>query len=231
VTVALWHEQAGNGPPVVFVHPGIADSRVWDPQWASFARRFSLVRCDLPGFGRTPIDGPKIRFAAEVAGLLDALAIADAALVGCSLGGRIALELAVARPELVSSLVLVGAGLPGWAWSEQVQAYGAAEDEAVSRGDFDTATELNLRMWVDGPGRTPADVDPAVRAAVGEMERRALELQARTGRPRPRSRSSPTSPTSSPARSPPRGARRSLAPPTSRTSSSPTCSTRWCSRF
>jgi pimeloyl-ACP methyl ester carboxylesterase len=170
--VALWHERAGNGPPVVFIHPGIADSRVWDPQWASFASRFSLVRCDLPGFGRTPIEGTTVRLAAEVAALLDSLAIEDAALVGCSVGGRVALELAVARPELVRALVLVGAGLPGWEWSEEVQAYGAAEDAAVARGDLDAATELNLRMWL------APDVDPAVRAAVGEMERGALELQA-----------------------------------------------------
>jgi pimeloyl-ACP methyl ester carboxylesterase len=176
--VALWYERAGDGPPVVFIHPGIADSGVWDPQWSSFVGQFSLVRCDLPGFGRTPIEGPAVRLAAEVAALLDSLAIAHAALVGCSVGGRVALELAVARPELVSALVLVGAGLPGWAWSEEVEAYGAAEDEAVSRGDLDAATELNLRIWVDGPVRTPADVDPGVRAAVGAMERRALELQA-----------------------------------------------------
>jgi 3-oxoadipate enol-lactonase len=174
----VWHERRGEGPPVVFIHPGIADSRVWDPQWASFAPPFSLVRCDLPGFGRTPVEDTTLRFAAEVAALLDSLGLAGAALVGCSLGGRIALELAVARPELVGALVLVGAGLPGFDWSDEVQAYGAAEDEAVGRGDLDAAVELNLRMWVDGPGRTPADVDPAVRAAIGEMELRALGLQA-----------------------------------------------------
>jgi pimeloyl-ACP methyl ester carboxylesterase len=168
----LSHEVAGSGPTVVFLHPGIADGRVWDPQWESFAGRYRVVRCDLPGFGRTPLpDGP-VRPAAEVAALLDALSISAAVLVGCSLGGRIALELAVARPRLVRALVLVGAGLPGWDWSERVRAYGAAEDRAVARGDLDAATELGLQMWL-APG-----VDPAVRAAVGEMLRRSLELQA-----------------------------------------------------
>ena len=59
-----------------------------------------------------------------------------------------------------------------------MRAYGQAEDEAVGRGDLDAATEVNLRMWVDGPRRAAADVDPGVREAVREMQRRALELQA-----------------------------------------------------
>jgi 3-oxoadipate enol-lactonase len=90
----------------------------------------------------------------------------------------VALELAVARGDLVGALVLEDAGLPGFDWSEAVCAYGAAEDEAVARGDLDAATEINLRMWVDGPHRTAADVDPRVRAAVAKMQRRAVDLQA-----------------------------------------------------
>ena len=58
--------------------------------------------------------------------------------------------MAVARPELVQALVLVDAGLPAMEWSEAVRAYGAAEHEAVTRGDLTAATELDLRMWVDG---------------------------------------------------------------------------------
>jgi pimeloyl-ACP methyl ester carboxylesterase len=76
----------------------------------------------------------------------------------------------------VRALVLVDSGLPGAATSEAIRAYGAAEEEAVERGDLDGAVELNLRMWVDGPHREPGDVDPAVRAAVGEMTRRSIEL-------------------------------------------------------
>jgi 3-oxoadipate enol-lactonase len=177
--VALHHELAGSGSPVVFLHPGIADSRMWDPQWRSFAMRHRLLRCDLAGFGRTPIAQLPVTHARDVAALMDELGIAAAAIVGASLGGRVALELAVGRPDLVAALVLVDAGVPGLVeWSEAMRAYGEAEDEAVARGDLDAATEINLRMWVDGARRTAADVDPAVRSAVGEMQRRALELQA-----------------------------------------------------
>jgi pimeloyl-ACP methyl ester carboxylesterase len=174
----VYHELQGSGPPIVFIHAGIADSGMWEPQWASFAGRYRLLRLDLAGFGRTPIERLPVTPARDVVGLLDELGISAAGVVGASLGGRVALEVAVARPDLVRALVLVDAGLPGVEWSEAVRSYGAAEDEAVTRGDLAAATELNLRMWVDGPGRAVADVDPAVRSAVAEMQRRALELHA-----------------------------------------------------
>jgi 3-oxoadipate enol-lactonase len=175
--VTLYHEVEGSGPTVVFVHEAVVDSRVWDPQWSSF-EAYRRVRFDLRGFGRSPVRTLPLTHARDVVKLLDELDVSGAALVGGSLGGRVALEVAIARPDLVSALVLVGTGLPGHDWSDEVRAYGQAEDEAVLRGDLDEATELNLRMWVDGPGREPADVDPAVREAAREMQRRALELQA-----------------------------------------------------
>jgi 3-oxoadipate enol-lactonase len=175
--VTLYHEVEGSGPTVVFVHEAIVDSRVWNPQWSSF-EAYRRIRFDLRGFGRTPVGWLPLTHARDVAELLDGLGASGAAVIGGSMGGRVALELAIARPDLVGALVVVGSGLPGLDWSEDVRAYGQAEDAAVLRGDLDEATELNLRMWVDGPRREPADVDPGVREAVREMQKRALELQA-----------------------------------------------------
>jgi 3-oxoadipate enol-lactonase len=163
---------------MVFLHAAIADSRMWEPQWTSFAAHHRLLRLDFAGFGRTPIERLPVTHARDLVGLLDELEISAASVVGASLGGRVALELAVARPDLVQALVLVDAGLPGVEWSEAVRAYSAAEGEAVTRGDLAAATDINLRMWVDGPRRDAGDVDAGVRAAVAEMQRCALELQA-----------------------------------------------------
>ena len=91
---------------------------------------------------------------------MESLALAPAALVGVSLGGAVALDVTVARPELVSALVLVGSGLRGHEFSAETQAGWAEEEEAFERGDLDAAVEVNLRMWVDGPRRSPEDVDP-----------------------------------------------------------------------
>ena len=83
----------------------------------------------------------------------------------------------MARPELVSALVLVAPGLPGHEWSEELRAQWAEEEAAFESGDLDAAVEVSLRTWVDGPRRSPDEVDPEVRARVGEMQRRAYELQ------------------------------------------------------
>jgi len=175
--MTLHHELTGSGPTVVLVHEGIADSRMWDPQWTSFAEGYRLVRLDLAGFGGSPIERLPLTNARDVIGLLDGLGIADAALVGASMGGRVVLEVAVARPDLARALVLVDSGLPGVGWSEAVRAYQRAEEEAAGRGDLDAAVEANLRMWIDGPNRAPGDVDPDVRRAVAQMLHHAFELQ------------------------------------------------------
>jgi 3-oxoadipate enol-lactonase len=181
----MWHEETGSGPPVVLVHAGIADSRMWDREWRTWSDRFRVIRFDLPGYGRTPViegpAGPVERPAAEVAELLDALGVTSAGLVGASFGGRVALELTVGRPDLVGRLLLVDSGLPGWDWSEGVRSGWAKEDAAIERDDLDAAVEANIETWVAGPTRAVSDVDPAVVDLVRVMQRRALELQVPFG--------------------------------------------------
>jgi 3-oxoadipate enol-lactonase len=173
----LYAEVAGQGSTVVLVHAGICDSRMWDPQWDAFPAAHQTVRYDLRGFGRSPLPPQPYSHGRDLIALLAQLGIKRATLVGASLGGRVALEVAVARPQVVDALVLADAALPGYAWSEQVKAFGAEEDAALERGDLDAAVEANLRMWVDGRCRPPAVVDSVVREQVRQMQRRAFELQ------------------------------------------------------
>jgi pimeloyl-ACP methyl ester carboxylesterase len=175
--VELYAEVAGEGPAVVLLHEGICDSRMWDGQWAPWSESYRLLRLDLQGFGRSPLSGQPYSHARDVIGVLERHGIERAALLGVSMGGRVALEVALARPELVSALVLVAPGLPGHEWSDGLRAQWADEEAAFDAGDLDLAVEVSLRTWVDGPRRSPDDVDPAVRSRVGEMQRRAYELQ------------------------------------------------------
>lgn len=170
-------EATGEGPALVLVHAGICDSGMWDPQWRSLAGRHRLIRHDMRGFGRSPVPPGAYSHARDLVAVMDAAGLSDAVVVGTSMGGRVALEVAVAHPERVSALVLVGSGLPGHEWSEAVQRYGAAEDEAIEHGDLAAAAEVNVRFWIDGPGRRPEDVDPELRRRVHAMQLRALELQ------------------------------------------------------
>jgi 3-oxoadipate enol-lactonase len=174
--VALYSEVAGEGPAVVLVHEGICDSRMWEPQWEPWSRSYRLLRVDLRGFGRTPLEPGPFAHARDLIETLERQGIERAALVGVSLGGRVALEVAVARPELASALVLVAPGLPGHEWSDELRADWAEEETAFEARDLDSAVEVSLRTWVDGPRRRPEDVDPEVRKRVAEMQRRAYEL-------------------------------------------------------
>jgi 3-oxoadipate enol-lactonase len=170
-------EAAGDGPAVVLIHAGICDARMWDPQWETFPRSHRVVRYDLRGFGRSAIEPGRWSNARDLLGVLEQQDVRKASLVAVSMGGRVALEVAIARPDLVEALVLVGAGLPGHEWSAEMKAADEAEMAALTEGDLDAAVEVSLRTWVDGPLRRPEDVDPEVRALVGEMQRRAYELQ------------------------------------------------------
>jgi 3-oxoadipate enol-lactonase len=176
----LYYETAGEGTNVVFLHEGVADSRMWEPQWSAFAQAHRVVRYDMRGFGRSPLLPEPYSHAVDLVNLLKKLRIDRAALIGASLGGRVALELAVSRPDLVTGLVLVGAVLPGHDWSGAFRAFAAEENDALEKGDIEAAVDVNLRTWVDG--RRPRDeVDQKVRELVGVMQRRAFELQLAAG--------------------------------------------------
>ena len=174
--MAVYSEVAGEGPAVVLVHEGICDSRMWEPQWEPWSRSYRLLRVDLRGFGRTPLEPGRFAHARDLIETIERQGIERAAFVGVSLGGRVALEVAVARPDLVSALVLVAPGLPGHEWSDELRAEWAEEETAFEAGDLDVAVEVSLRTWVDGPHRRPEEVDPDVRRRVGEMQRRVYEL-------------------------------------------------------
>jgi 3-oxoadipate enol-lactonase len=178
--VTLHWEVAGEGPAVVLVHAGICDSRMWDEQWGSLTVGRRVLRYDMRGYGRSPLPPEPYSNGRDLLDVMDAAAIDRAALVAVSMGGRVALEVALAEPARVSGLVAVGAGLPDHDWSAAAREFFEAEDAAIARGDLAAAAELNVRFWVDGPHRAPEQVDASVRDRVREMQRRAFELQLDT---------------------------------------------------
>jgi 3-oxoadipate enol-lactonase len=177
----LYVERAGEGSPVVLLHEGIGDSRMWEPQWASYAERFHVVRFDMRGFGQSPPAVGTFSLSGDLVELLDGLELGAATLIGMSLGGGVAMETTIARPDLVSRLVLVGSGLRGFEMNEETKAGWEEEEEALERGDDDEAVEINMRMWVDGPSRSPDQVDPEMRRKMAEMQRRAIEIWREAG--------------------------------------------------
>lgn len=163
--------------PVILVHAGICDRRMWNPQVTALTAGRRVVRLDLRGFGtsdRKPSAG--LSHHAELAALLDELAIERAHLVGVSMGAGVVAEVAVARPDLVRSLLLVApSGSLRTEVTADIEAFWEAEEEALADEDLDRAVEANLETWVDGPGQPSDRVPPAVRAFVGQMQLKAFE--------------------------------------------------------
>ncbi|HEX5975455.1 MAG TPA: alpha/beta fold hydrolase [Rubrobacteraceae bacterium] len=175
---SLYYEILGEGEPLVLLHAGIADRRMWDEQFGAFAERYRVVRYDRRGFSRSALlEGPYSHHD-DLRGLLDHLGIERASFVGCSMGGGAVIDFALSNPERARALVLVGSAVSGVEsdetppeeWEELV-----AADEA---GDLERVSELEVRIWVDGPYRDPGAVDPAVRDLVREMNLIALQSEA-----------------------------------------------------
>jgi 3-oxoadipate enol-lactonase len=127
---------------------------------------------DLPGFGTTPDVAGELSLAEYVLSVFDG----PAALVGTSLGGRAVLETALAAPERLTHLVLIGANPFGW--SEDVQRVQAQEGELFEAGRLDEAADLMARSWLVGPERERDQVDGELYDRVRRMNLRAYELQA-----------------------------------------------------
>ena len=166
----FYTEVVGQGPGLVFIHAGVADCRMWDAEFAAFQNRFRVVRFDMRGFGRTPMPSGKFSYHDDVARVMRATEMERATLVGCSFGANVAIETCLAFPDLVERLVLIAPGLGEGGDVEEIQRFDEAEEAALERGDLDGATELNLRLWVDGPFRQPGEVSPAVRERVRAMQ-------------------------------------------------------------
>lgn len=167
----LEYDVAGEGPAVVFLHPGLWDRRTWDDQFDVFAERYRVVRFDARGYGRSSRPEPGFPYSPvdDLAAVMDAAGVDRSALVGCSVGGATSLEFAVEHQDRTTALVLASTALPGLedftdeeeSWFEGRLAPIRA---AVDAGDLELAEDLRLRtMWAllgveDGPGRRIRDI-------------------------------------------------------------------------
>ena len=148
---SLYYEVTGEGHALVLLHAGIADRRMWDGQFEEFARDYRVVRYDRRGFGLSEmVEGP-FSHADDLRGLLDHLGIQSASFIGCSMGGAVAIDFVLNHPDRARALILVASAVGGFEsddpqpreWDELV-----AADEA---GDLERVSELEVRIWVDGP--------------------------------------------------------------------------------
>jgi pimeloyl-ACP methyl ester carboxylesterase len=165
----LYYEMAGAGPYLILLHAGIADSRMWDAQIEFFSKSHRVLRYDMRGFGQSPASDADFAHHQDLHDLLRYLNITRCHLIGVSLGASTALNFVLAYPAMVHSLVLVASREGLEKPSDALQQAWVDIDAIVKKGNVTEAVEMELRLWVDGPRRTPAPVRSRVRELIREM--------------------------------------------------------------
>lgn len=189
--VRLAYDEAGTrapgaGPTVVLTHGALGDRRMWEHQFRAFAERGRVVRYDMRGFGESDDARGEFSRYEDLLGLLDALGIEQAVLVGNSIGGAHSIEAALASPGRVRGLALICSGLTEHDWpaemtaeighliseavpAERMARYRDRTAESVDPADVEAMAEVNVRYMVAGPKRALEDLAPEVRALALEM--------------------------------------------------------------
>lgn len=184
----LYYEVEGEGHPVLLIHGGLGDLRMWDGQVPAFAERYRVIRYDTRGFGRTETEEIEFTDRGDAASVLDHVGAASAYVVGQSRGGSIALDLAIDEPRRVDALVSVAGGVSGYEgrlpdgvepppWDDMERLWNAK--------DFVALAELETQVWVDGWGQPPDRVDADVRRQVRDWIATNYAVEKAEGRPQP----------------------------------------------
>jgi pimeloyl-ACP methyl ester carboxylesterase len=169
----LYYEVRGEGPAVTLVHAGLWDRRIWDDQMEPFAEHHTAIRFDLPGFGRSDFPDRPFSTRGMIAELLGLLEVERSSVVGCSIGGQVALDFTLERPDLVDRLVLVASGMSGDDTPDDDASARVLElaEEAFKAGDLEWAVELQLQVWT--PLRTDPQTDRRIRDVA--MDNRSVD--------------------------------------------------------
>jgi 3-oxoadipate enol-lactonase len=181
----MHYDVRGAGDPLVLIHSGISDLRLWDEQVDAFAASHRVIRYDVRGYGQTPHPpGPgPFSHHDDLRALVDHLGVDQSAVLGCSIGGAIAIDFTLAYPERVTALIPVASAVSGYdpeetdvAAKEERARLFAEVNAAYDQGDLQQAAHLLAQVWMDGPKRSPDQVDPQVRARAVSMLLDLFEL-------------------------------------------------------
>ena len=176
----IYYEIAGNGTPFVMIHAGVADRRQWNNEFAFFAQGYRVVRYDMRGYGKSePVDG-EFSHMSDLVSVLNTLEFQEPlVMMGCSMGGGLAMDFALRHPSRVKALIMVGSGPSGLELDVPTPTKFAEAEKAYQAGDLDLVAEIETQIWFDGTDRTPEQVNQAMRKLAFEMNRKALDHEAK----------------------------------------------------
>jgi 3-oxoadipate enol-lactonase len=184
----LFAQVDGEGQPVVLLHAGIVDSRIWDPFVPLLtAEGFRVVWYDTRGFGRSATDEVTFSNVDDLVAVLDAFGIGQACLVGNSRGGMIAFDAAVSVPDRVAGVVLLGADISGLEFDAPPDELAAHEqlDRLVRADDLDALIDFEVQVWGSGVRQPPDRLPAGLRDFLRPLVEAAEDPRRVWGRPEP----------------------------------------------
>jgi len=181
----LYAEADGDGPPIVFIHAGVAHLRMWDDQVAALRDAYQVIRYDTRGWGRTVVDDVPYSNRADLAAVMDRFGAETAHVVGLSRGGQIALDFAVEQPARVRSLTWVAGAVRGLEVEEDPRdaAVSAAIEPLEAAHDWEAVVELDTRLWTAGPDQPTSRGDPEVRRKMVEWNLESYRAEQNPNQP------------------------------------------------
>ena len=167
----LYCEIAGSGTPFLMIHAGITDSRQWDHEFSYFSQRYQVIRYDLRGYGKSKwVEGP-FSHLEDLTTLVKNQDIQPPfILMGCSMGGMLALDYAIKNPQKTQALILLGPGLCGLELDVAEPEEFSAAKKAFEEGDLNLLAEIETQIWFDSVDQDPEHVDCSMRALLYEMQ-------------------------------------------------------------
>jgi len=177
----IYFESAGEGQPLIFIHAGVADNRQWNNEFDYFANQYRVIRYDMRGYGKSePVQGEYTNLD-DLTGLLNHLNVNEpVTLMGCSMGGGLAMDFTLTYPARVIKLIMVDSGPNGL----DLDVEGPSDkfekaSKAFDDGDFDLTAEIETQIWFDGINRNPEQVNQVMRKLLFEMNLIALNNEAK----------------------------------------------------
>ena len=184
----LYYEEAGSGPTLAFIPAQVADLHIWDSQVPSFSQNYRVIRYDLRGHGLSKTQPITYSPVTDLNDLLCQLNVEKAVLFSLGFSSSIALDYALAYPDMVKALILVS---PQSAEIEQPKSEAEKKQltaiaQAEQAQDVERLAELESKLWLAGPEPTQAkaQTEPVQQDVLREMivrdyQRRAYGAKAR----------------------------------------------------
>jgi 3-oxoadipate enol-lactonase len=167
---SLYYEMRGTGNPLILLHSGLTDHRMWSGQQEEFSQHFQVILPDFRGYGKSPVPVGLFRHYEDIYELIQYLKFNSVNVLGCSLGGKTGLELAIAYPEVVDRLILVAPGLRGYEYQDpETLARDEILEKLIAIGKREEVADMLVDIWVVGLKRERKSVNSEARALIREM--------------------------------------------------------------